>query len=49
MPVDQGGWNRLGRVLTPLIPLTFAAVFAKVAVAGYRGWRNSGRLPTGTS
>ena len=39
VPVDQGGWNRLGRALSPLIPLVFAGVFAKGAVVGYRGWR----------
>ncbi|MEU2859193.1 hypothetical protein ACIQWL_46570 [Streptomyces mirabilis] len=49
VPVDQGGWNRLGRALSPLIPLAFAGLFAKVTVAAYRGWRNSRRLPAGAS
>ncbi|QIY93986.1 hypothetical protein HEP87_07805 [Streptomyces sp. S1D4-11] len=49
VPVDQGGWNRLGRALSPLIPLAFAGLFAKAAVAAYRGWRNSRRLPAGAS
>ncbi|MFF2515569.1 hypothetical protein [Streptomyces sp. NPDC058086] len=49
VPVDQGGWNRLGRALSPLIPLAFAGLFAKVALAAYRGWRKSRRLPAGAS
>ncbi|MFD8131873.1 hypothetical protein [Streptomyces mirabilis] len=49
VPVDQGDWNRLGRALSPLIPLTFAGLFAKVTVAAYRGWRSSRRLPAGAS
>ncbi|WP_405952543.1 hypothetical protein OG588_46330 [Streptomyces prunicolor] len=49
VPVDQGDWNRLGRALSPLIPLAFAVLFAKVPVAAYRRWRNSGRLPAGVS
>ncbi|MFD8006975.1 hypothetical protein [Streptomyces mirabilis] len=47
VPVDQGGWNRLGRALSPLIPLAFAGLFTKVTVAAYRGWRNSRGLPAG--
>ncbi|WP_405995291.1 hypothetical protein [Streptomyces sp. NBC_00986] len=49
VPVDQGDWNRLGRALSPLIPLAFAGLFAKVPVAAYRRRRNSGRLPAGIS
>jgi len=49
VPVDQGGWNRLGRALSPLIPLAVAGLFAKVPVAAYRGRRNSRRLPAGAS
>ncbi|KUM94357.1 hypothetical protein AQI88_21860 [Streptomyces cellostaticus] len=48
VPVDQGGW-KLGRALSPLIPLAFAWVFAKWTLMNYRGWRNSSRLPTGSS
>ncbi len=49
VPVDQGDWNRLGRALSPLIPLAFAGLFATVPVAAYRRRRNAGRLPAGTS
>lgn len=44
VPVDQGDWNRLGRALSPLIPLAFAVLFAKVPVAAYRRRRTSRRL-----
>jgi len=44
VPVDQGDWNRLGRALSPLIPLAFAGLFAKVPVVVYRARRDSRRL-----
>ncbi|MFF4054891.1 hypothetical protein ACFYZ8_09215 [Streptomyces sp. NPDC001668] len=49
MPVDQGDWNRLGRALSPLIPLAFAGLFVKVPVAVRRGRRNSGQMVAGSS
>ncbi|MBK3576420.1 hypothetical protein JHN63_21910 [Streptomyces sp. MBT65] len=49
VPVDQGDWNRLGRALSPLIPLAVAGFFAKVPVAVWRGRRNSGQLVAGAS
>ncbi|WP_143098864.1 hypothetical protein [Streptomyces sp. yr375] len=49
VPVDQGGWNRLGRALSPLIPLAFAGWFAKATVTAYRAWRNSRRLHAGSA
>ncbi|MFI6409872.1 hypothetical protein [Streptomyces sp. NPDC050548] len=49
VPVDQGAWNKLGRALSPLIPLGFAGLFAKVPVAVWRGRRNSGQLPARSS
>ncbi|MEV6055467.1 hypothetical protein [Streptomyces sp. NPDC052107] len=49
VPVDQGGWNKAGRALSPLIPLALAIPLAKGTLTGYRGWRNSRRLPTGSS
>jgi hypothetical protein len=49
VPVDQGDWNRLGRALSPLIPLAFAGLFATVPVGAYRRRRNAGRLPAGAS
>ncbi|WP_262064449.1 DUF4701 domain-containing protein [Streptomyces sp. STR69] len=49
VPVDQGAWNRLGRALSPLIPLAFAVLFAKVPVAVYHRWRTSRRMPAGAS
>lgn len=49
VPVDQGDWNRLGRALSPLVPLAFAVPFAKVPVAAYRRRRNSRRLPAEAS
>jgi hypothetical protein len=48
VPVDHGAWNQVGRALSPLIPLGFAYVFAKGTLIGYRRWRNSSRLPTGS-
>jgi hypothetical protein len=48
VPVDQGDWNRLGRALSPLIPLAVAGLFAKVPVAVCRGRRNSRRLLAGS-
>lgn len=49
VPVDQGGWNRLGRALSPLIPLAFAGLFAKAPVAVYRDRRNSSRSLAGAA
>ncbi|MFJ2885065.1 hypothetical protein ACIO53_03385 [Streptomyces sp. NPDC087305] len=49
VPVDQGDWNRLGRALSPLIPLAFAGLFATAPVAAYRRWKNARRLPEGAS
>lgn len=49
VPVDHGTWNRLGRALSPLVPLALALLLAKGTLIGYRGWRNSRRLPTGSS
>lgn len=49
VPVDQGDWNRLGRALSPLIPLALAGLFAKVPVAACRQRKNSGRPPVEAS
>ncbi|WP_157857913.1 hypothetical protein [Streptomyces durhamensis] len=49
VPVDQGGWNKAGRALSPLLPLVIAVTFARWTLISYRGWRNSRRLPTGSS
>ncbi len=49
VPVDQGAWNKLGRGLSPLVPLAFAGLFAKVPVAVWRGRRNSGQSREGAS
>lgn len=48
VPVDHGAWNQAGRALSPLIPLGFAYLCAKGTLTGYRRWRNSSRLPTGS-
>ncbi|MEW1824060.1 hypothetical protein [Streptomyces sp. NPDC088196] len=48
VPVDQGDWNRLGRALSPLVPLGFAGLFAKVPVTAYRRRRDSGQVPAGS-
>ncbi|MEU1402111.1 hypothetical protein ABZ471_07040 [Streptomyces sp. NPDC005728] len=54
VPVERGLWSRLGRVALPLVPLAFAALFARWAVRSaslyrrFRGWRNSSLLPTGS-
>ncbi|ANP55556.1 hypothetical protein J2Z21_006480 [Streptomyces griseochromogenes] len=55
VPVERGVWGRLGRVALPLVPLAFAALFARWALRSaslyrrFRGWRNSSLLPTGSS
>ncbi|MGR3867462.1 hypothetical protein ACUXZZ_02615 [Streptomyces graminifolii] len=49
VPVDQGDWNRLGRALSPLIPLGFAGLFATAPVAAYRRWKNARRPAEGAS
>ncbi|WP_427924209.1 hypothetical protein [Streptomyces sp. cg40] len=49
VPVDQGAWNKLGRALSPLVPLAFAGLFAKVPLAVWRGRRNSAEPRAGAS
>ncbi|MFJ8057584.1 hypothetical protein [Streptomyces sp. NPDC096142] len=47
VPVDHGGWNRLGRALSPLIPLAFAGLFATAPLTVCRRWWNARRSPDG--
>ncbi|MGQ4431335.1 MULTISPECIES: hypothetical protein [unclassified Streptomyces] len=59
VPVDQGDGNRLGRVVSSLIPLALAVsqliqlalagLFATAPVAACRRWRNARRSPDGAS
>ncbi|OLZ67767.1 hypothetical protein AV521_22990 [Streptomyces sp. IMTB 2501] len=48
VPVDHGTWNQVGRAVSPLVPLGFTYLFARGTLIGYRRWRNSSRLPTGS-